>query len=128
MFQGTSDWKMGLGTLMQLYKSGVKLDDQMMTRILIIIGGVNVGMTSANPNPTLQQRSEGMAAIREACCCAWRTYVSGVRKATPVSHWTRNNISHLCIGEIPVDIWTVTPTDQERLAWSRESILESARR
>ena len=128
IIQGTSDWKMGLGTLMQLYKSGVKLDDEMMNRILLLVGVVNMGMTSTNPNPTLQQRSEGIAAFRECCCCSWRVYVSGVRKAIHVSHWSTNITSRMCIGDIPVDIWTAIPTDQERLAWSRESILESARR
>ena len=69
-----------------------------------------------------------MAALRESACCAWRTYVSGVRKAMPVLHWREGIFSRMCIGDVLVDIWTVTPTDQERVAWSRVSILESARR
>ena len=119
---------MGVGTLMQLYKSGVKLDDEMMTRILIIVAMVNVGVTSANPNPTLQQRSEGMAAYRGSACCFWRLFLSGVRKAVRGWHWVGSASCRCCIGNIPIDIWTIIPTDQERLAWSRESILESARR
>jgi hypothetical protein len=124
---GTSDWKLGLGTLMQLYKSGAKIEDNVLAGILMPIAISKMGFTTSNPNPTIEERAEGMAAGRRAAACWGRTYLSGERRAIPYRHWKDGNSSRLCIGPIPVDIWTTAHTDIERLMWSSEMILETAR-
>jgi hypothetical protein len=56
---GSPDWLMGMGLLLQLYQSGVKMADLAAVRVLAIVRFLKSGFTGQNPNPPIEERMLG---------------------------------------------------------------------
>jgi hypothetical protein len=104
---GSPDWLMGMGLLLQLYESGVKMADLAAARVLCIVGVVKMGMTGQNPNPPIEERMLGFKMWRDACHHHWLAFLyEEALRVNPVVHHCAGAFSRSFMTWIPSDIWT----------------------
>jgi hypothetical protein len=104
---GSPEWLMGMGLLLQLYQSGVKMADLAAARVLTIVGIVKIGFTAQNPNPPIEERMLGFDTLRESCRFFWLVFkFDEAVRATPANHHCMGAFSRCYMTWVPCDIWT----------------------
>lgn len=104
---GSPYWLMGMGLLLQLYQSGVKMADLTAGQVLVIVAAVKMGFTSQNPNPPIEERMLGFKMYRDACHHHWLAFLyDETLRASPASHHGADAFSRCYMTWVPSDNWT----------------------
>ena len=104
---GSPDWLMGMGLLLQLYQSGVKMADLTAGRVLSIVAAVKMGCTSQNPNPPIEERMLGFKMYRDSSHHYWLAFLyDETLRANPAFHHGTGACSRTFMTWIPTEIWT----------------------
>lgn len=104
---GSPDSLMGMGLLLQLLQSGVKMADLAAARLLATVGCVKIGFTSENPNPPLEERVMGFQMWRDGSHRFMLAFLhDSALRAIPANRHAVGAASRQSVTWIPTDMWT----------------------